>query len=88
MTGLETVVSELLLRIYPEPFLWAFILLLIVFLGLKFSKATASESAFLAMISIYTINSVLHGFFDILNMIGMAVIGIMFVFAFFKMGSR
>ena len=88
MSNLDTIVAELLLRIFPEPVLWAFILLIMVFLAIKYSKATASEAGLLVLILVYSVNSSLHGFFDIMNMIGMAVIGIMFVMAYLKMGSR
>jgi len=88
MAQLEGVMSELLLRIFPNAIFWGLVFLIILFLALKFSKASASESGLLVALSILAIAPYLGGFFDIMSMLLMAVIGILLVMAFFKIGNR
>lgn len=86
--GFETFAAELLLRVIPDPIVWALVFLIGVGVIFAIWKLPASVTAPSISILIFTMNQYLGGIFNILNMVILVVTGVLLVAGVLKLGSR
>lgn len=84
----ESFSSEILLRIFPDPIIWALIFCVGFLVLLTITRAPMSVGLQLSVITIYVISAYIHGIFDIILLLALAAIGIVLVFGIQRLGRQ
>jgi hypothetical protein len=86
--SLETVLSELLLRIIPDPVMWGIFGFIGLAILLRLWRSPASVSGHLAFLLTYTLFLYLGGIFRMVNYLMLAGVAIALYLGFTKLGAR
>ena len=84
----ETLISEVLLRLYPEPLLWFLLLIISLIIALIWWRNPASVSAQVIFMVVFTANTYFGGFFNILNMLLMFTAGATLIIGIRRTGHK